>query len=115
MQNIPLRKVFSEAKLPCMYTPTVLQGFVSLDDLAQVAMKAILNPEDHAFARYELVGENQSLEEVAKIVGEVLGKIVATEQVPRAQAVEVFAKEKGIEGLDGKDDFERMLFYYDKR
>jgi nucleoside-diphosphate-sugar epimerase len=115
MENIPIPKVLSDAKLPCMYTPTVLQGFLALDDIAEVAVKVILNPREHAFARYELVGENRTLEEVATLMSEALGKKVEAFVTPRHEAVEKFSKEKGITTLNGKDNFERMLFYYDKR
>jgi uncharacterized protein YbjT (DUF2867 family) len=115
MENIPISKVISDAKLPCMYNPTVLQGFLALDDMAEVAVKAILSPQQHAFARYELVGENRTLESVATIFSEAMGKKVETFVPPREEAVAIFAKEKGITSLDGKDNFERMLFYYDKR
>jgi uncharacterized protein YbjT (DUF2867 family) len=115
MENIPVPKVISDAKLPCMYNPKVLQGFLALDDLAEVAVKAILSPLEHAFARYELVGENRTLEDVAAVFGEALGQNVDTFVPPREDVVANFSAEKGIASLDGKDNFERMLFYYDKR
>jgi hypothetical protein len=52
---------------------------------------------------------------VATVVSHVLGKKVETVMMPREPTVEMFAKDKGIASVDGKDNFERMLFYYDKR
>jgi uncharacterized protein YbjT (DUF2867 family) len=115
MQNVQLHEAFSGSKFSCIYSTSVLQGFLSLDDLAEIAVKVITDPTQHALARYELVGENVSHDEVAVIISEQLGKSVKPVLVPREQAVEGYAKRKGLASLSEKDDLERMLFYYDKR
>jgi nucleoside-diphosphate-sugar epimerase len=115
MQNVQLHEAFSDSKFSCIYSTSVLQGFLSLDDLAEIAVKVITDPKQHSLARYGLVGENVSHDEVAAIISEQLGKSVKPVLVPREQAVEGYAKRKGLASLSEKDDLERMLFYYDKR
>jgi uncharacterized protein YbjT (DUF2867 family) len=115
MENIPLPTVLSSGTLSCPYTPDVLQGFLSLQDCAAVAARALLDPSPHAFARYELVGENRTLTDVAKLVSQRAGKEIKVEVIPREKAVKKFAEEKGMGTLTERDNFERMLFYYDKR
>jgi uncharacterized protein YbjT (DUF2867 family) len=102
MENIPLPPLLAGTVL-CPYAPSVLQGFLALADIAEMAGNVLTHPEEHAFARYELVGDNRSLADVAAAATMVLGKEVKTERVPREQAVQKFAEEKGITSFDGKD------------
>ena len=115
MQNLSLSTALSAGELTCPYTPTVLQGFLDLEDFAVVARIVLLNPAAHTYARYELVGQNCALQDVARQLSKATGKEIACMQPPRDMAVEKFVKEKGLTAFVEKDGFERMLFYYDKR
>lgn len=66
MQNVDLLKVVSTNQLPLAYSHFTLQGFIDLHDLATVSRKILLNPKIHNRARYELVGQNCTHEEVAQ-------------------------------------------------
>ena len=111
MQNIPIERVISTQTLSAGFTPTVLQGFLDIKDLAQIARLVIENPVPHNRARYELVGENCTLEDVASNFSEFLGKDVACKVLPRSEAVALL----GSESEYAKEAAERMLYYYDKR
>ena len=95
----------------CPYTPTVLQGFLDLSDLAIIARTVLLKPEAHNRARYDLVGVNTTLAAVAETVTRTTAMRVQCRSVPREEAVERFS----TMGEHGKEEAERMLFYYDKR
>ena len=115
MQNINVKDVVSKGLLHCGWSPKVLQGYVALQDVADAAQVVILNPELHNRARYELVGENITLEEVAKTIGRCAGKTITAEQVPRDQVVSRALVPAIAKGAYAKDGLDRMLYYYDKR
>lgn len=113
MQNMDIQQALATRKLSCTYSPRTLQGFLDLRDLAAVSALVLLDPAPHNRARYELVGENACLDDVAKMVGDD----VTCEQVSRDKFMEWVRHAKAgslgvenfVEGLD------RMLYYYDKR
>ena len=115
MQNINVKDVVSKGLLHCGWSPKVLQGYVALQDVAAAAKVVILNPELHNRARYELVGENITLEDVAKTIGRVSGKAIPAEQVPREQVASRALVPAKAQGAYAKDGLDRMLYYYDKR
>ena len=115
MQNINVKDVAANGVLHCGWSPQVLQGYVALQDIAEAAKIVILNPGQHNRARYELVGENITLEDVAKTIGKCAGKTIPAEQVPRDQVVPRSLVPAKAQGAYAKDGLDRMLYYYDKR
>lgn len=111
MQNIPISQALSSGTLMCPYTPTVLQGFLDLSDLAVVTRNVPLSPEAHSRARYDLVGENTTLAAVAETLARVGGKDIRYKRVSREETIAHFS----VMDEHGKEEAERMLFYYDKR
>lgn len=116
MQNMDVKTAAQTGILHCAYNPKTLQGFLDLEDLATVARVVLLDPNPHACARYELVGQNASLEDVAATIARVAeASDVRCVQIPRSDVVAkgtVPAKPDGAYAVDALD---RMLFYYDKR
>lgn len=112
MQNTPLEQVISARTVFAPYNPTVLQGFLDLNDLAEIARLVIENPELHNRARYDLVGENCTLADVAQKVSAFLGKEVGCKQMQRSDAM---AYIPAIESDYAKDALERMFFYFNKK
>lgn len=111
MQNMDVKGAIEGRTLMCAYSPQTLQGFLDLEDLAQVARTVLLDPTPHNRARYELVGENMSLEDVAKTIERVAGvPSVSCQLIPRG---ELLKRAAGSEYFT--DALYRMLFYYDKR
>lgn len=113
MQNMDIQQALTTRKLSCTYSAHTLQGFLDLGDLAAVSALVLLDPAPHNRARYELVGENARLEDVAKMVGED----VTCEQVLREEFMErVRSAKVGDPGVENfVEGLDRMLYYYDKR
>ncbi|CDO74008.1 hypothetical protein BN946_scf185043.g57 [Trametes cinnabarina] len=115
MQNVNLQNTVSTGTLRANYTPTTLQGYLDLEDLAAVARLVILNPAPHNRARYELAGANRTYEEVAREISAQARKQITVELIPRGNIIGKsdihmkLADDYSREGLD------RMLYYYDKR
>jgi uncharacterized protein YbjT (DUF2867 family) len=102
MENNPVAKIL-DGTFPCAYSPSTFQGFLALSDIAYISASILVHPEQHAYARYELVGQNCTLEDAAKTASRVLGKEVKVEVIPREKAVAAFSESKGIDTFDGKD------------
>ena len=115
MQNIDIRGASSNGKLVASYNSRTLQGFLDLEDLAAITPLMLLDPAPHNRARYELVGENVTLEDVASLLADVSGKSITCEPLDRAQFIGGFAAKGGPEAENYAERFERMLYYYDKR
>lgn len=111
MQNIPLEQVISTKTLSAAFNPSSLQGFPDLKDLAEVTRLVVENPEVHNRARYELVGENCTLAEVAQKVAQFIGEEVHCKQVPRGETM----THVKVESDFYKEALDRMLYYYDIR
>ena len=94
MQNIPLEKVAETGTLSLGYDVGLLQGFVDRDDLAKIISIVLKDPETHHRARYEILGVNNTHEEVANYVGKRLGKEIKAKKIGLDKFVQA-AKEGG--------------------
>jgi uncharacterized protein YbjT (DUF2867 family) len=110
MQNTATAEAAKNGFLPMTYNPDNEMGFVDLRDLGEVVQSILKEPDKHYRARYELVGENVSYTEYARMISEVSGKTV---EIKKVSAAEV-AKRLGGGDRDFEDRFARMLFYYDR-
>ena len=115
MQNIDIHGAISNTKLVCPYNYKTLQGFLDLEDNAAIACLILLDPAPHNRARYELLGENATLEDVAKLLGDVSGKAITCEHLDREGLITSIAQKGGPEAENFAERFDRMLYYYDKR
>jgi len=117
MQNVNLANVATSGKIHCAYSPETLQGYLDLRDLAAIARLILLDPSPHGRARYDLVGQNCTYEDVAREVSSYLGKRIPCEQVPREQALQrtLGHVKIDIQGHYAAEALDRMLYYYDKR
>ena len=116
MQNMNIKSAIENRVLMCAYSPKTLQGFLDLEDLAQVARVVLLGPAPHNRARYELVGENKSLEDVAKSVSRVSGvSSVSCQLVSRSEILKRGIIHANVDSDYTADALDRMLYYYDKR
>lgn len=116
MQNINLKQVVADGVMHCGYSPKVLQGFVALEDLAEIARLVILDPLPHNRARYEVVGQNITQEEIAKLIATVAGKpFIPCVQVNRDQVVSSGLVPTQARGAYYREGLDRMLYYYDTR
>ena len=115
MQNLNLERVVFTGVLPAAYSPKVLQGYLDLEDLAAVARLVLLEPAAHNRARYELVGENCTFEDVARYISEQTGKEITVESISRDQVVGRGATHVNVVSDYTAEGLDRMLYYYDKR
>lgn len=116
MQNMDVKTAAQTGILHCAYNPKTLQGFLDLEDLATVAHMVLLNPTSHTRARYELVGQNASLEDVAATIARVADALdVRCVQIPRSDVVAKGTVPAKPDSAFAVDALDRMLFYYDKR
>ena len=115
MQNVNLERVVSTGVLPAAYSPSVLQGYLDLGDVAAVARLVLLNPAAHNRARYELVGENCTFEDVARYISKQTGKETTVEPISRDQVVGRGATHVNVVSDYTAEGLDRMLYYYDKR
>ncbi|EJF62915.1 NAD(P)-binding protein [Dichomitus squalens LYAD-421 SS1] len=115
MQNFNLERAVSTGVLPAMYNPKTLQGYLDLQDLAEIARLVILSPGQHNRARYDLVGENATFEDVAREISTAAGKDIKIESILRDQVMSKGATHLNIASDYGTEGLSRMLFYYDRR
>ncbi|EPT04614.1 NAD-binding protein [Fomitopsis schrenkii] len=111
MQNINLTAAFDSGVVSNGYSPKKLQGFLDLNDLAEVAAKVILDPAPHNRARYELVGENITVEDVARTLSMHLGREIKAERPPREVIISKAMAHVKFSGEYGADALDRMLYY----
>lgn len=115
MQNVNLGVTLASSSIPAAYSPKTLQGFLDLNDLAEVAAKVILDPEPHNRATYDLTGENSTLEDVARELSAHLGKEIAINRVPAHVALEQGLARMKLSNSWSVDALDRMLFYCDRQ
>ncbi|KDQ50582.1 hypothetical protein JAAARDRAFT_199828 [Jaapia argillacea MUCL 33604] len=110
--------VFATDKMRCAYNFDVLQSFLDLEDLGIVARDILLNPTPHAYASYQLVGQNCTNSKVTQIIRTKSKKDnIEVFASPREETLQFF-REKGELGpalVDySVDALERTVFYHDK-
>lgn len=115
MENVNIKDTATTGVLNCPYSSNVLQGFVALQDLADIARLVIEDPTPHDRARYEVVGQNLTLEDVARVVSTSAGKEVVCHQVPRDQIIPKSIIDVKVQGPYMQEGLDRMLYYYDTR
>ncbi|KAI0751426.1 NAD(P)-binding protein [Daedaleopsis nitida] len=115
MQNINLERVLSTRVLPVPYSPHTLQGYLDLEDLAAVARLVLLDPAPHNRARYELVGENCTYQDVAQHIATQTGAEVMVEPVGVDEIRERSATHVNVGSAYEAEALARMMFYYDRR
>lgn len=109
MQNVNLERILSTGILPAAYSSKTLQGYLDLQGLAEITRFVILDPKRHNRARYDLVGENATFEDVAREISSAVGKEITQDQILGKGALHLTTlADCQVEGLD------RMMFYYDK-
>ena len=112
MQNLLAyrRAVMEEGVLRVPYPPETRLGLVDLDDVATVAAR-VLTEDGHAGASYELAGGDVvSQREIARRLGDLLGRPVAVEEIPRGRW-EADARAADLDAY-AVDTLLRMFDYY---
>ena len=115
MQNVNLSRVVETGVVPAAYSPKTLQGYLDLQDLAEIACLVLLNPAAHNRARYDLVSENATFEDVAREISKAAGKSIRVEPISREQMLGRAATHLSLASDYATEGMDRMLYYYDKR
>jgi uncharacterized protein YbjT (DUF2867 family) len=94
-----------------MWSFDVLQGYLDLQDYAEVTLKILHDPQLHDRATYELLGDNQTEREFAHLISKHSGKDIKCELLSLEMA-----KEKGLmfqaTSEYSEDAYARLAFYY---
>ncbi len=113
MQNVLgyWSKITAEGIYPVPYSPQTRLSMVDLEDVAQAAVKVLVE-EDHENATYQLCGpQSLNQNEVAGVLGEVLGKPVKAE----GQSPDVWEQAARTSGMNeyARQTLLKMFKFYD--
>ncbi|TFY70745.1 hypothetical protein EVG20_g2283 [Dentipellis fragilis] len=114
MQNVNIADVLKSGRIKIPWEPSVLHGFLDLEDLGAVASSILCSPEKHVRARYELVGRRREV--FTEFVKTRDGNVVESLETGKDQFFEKL--EWAIRGsLDSwtRNTLHRMFAYYDIR
>lgn len=114
MQNVTLEHVIKSGKIPIAYSSSVVHGFVDLGDLAIIARNVILSPNQHNLARYELVAQNASYDDIAEIIGKVCRMDIQCDVLPTKEFVARMKASGEVKSEYAEDAIERLMLYYDR-
>jgi len=114
MQNINLPYAVNARRIPLGFSAEIEQGFIDIEDLVEIARNIVLDPAQHKFARYELVGENISYSDIARTISRLTHEDIQCEQLTPTEFV-ARAKASGeIKDERGEDSLTHLLLYYDR-
>jgi hypothetical protein len=114
MQNVSLGHVMRTGKIPLGYSQSIQQGFVDLRDFCAVLRDIILDPQHHNLATYELVSENLTYTDVAKILQDVMHKNVECEIIPLKHYIAMLKEGRVIQSEYAEDAMERIMIYHNR-
>ncbi|KIJ46905.1 hypothetical protein M422DRAFT_29092 [Sphaerobolus stellatus SS14] len=114
MQNVDLELALRTRKIPLGYSSDHAQGFVDLVDIAAVVRKILQDPDDHNLARYELVSQNISYKDIAKLVSEAARREIKCDDMTPAEYLATMNSERNIRNEYTEDIVLRILLYYDR-
>jgi len=114
MQTLVPPSTFRTGELPMSYGIDTRQSAVDLRDVAEVAIKVLVEGKPHYFARYELCGLPQSFtgHELAATASRISGRRIVVKRVSGPEYMRIWAREEGppIGSAHGLDDPEGREF-----
>jgi len=113
MQMTQCKDIVDKGVMNLMYSFDVLQGYLDLQDYAEVTLKILRDPQFHDRATYELLGDNQTGREVARLISKHSGKDIKCEVLPWEVAKEKNPIFKNISEYR-EDGYARLFFYYNR-
>jgi len=114
MQNIAISQTVRSGKIPLGYSPSISHGFVDLLDVIEVIVKIILNPSQHNYARYELVGQNITYDDIARVISRISRKNVRCEVMSSSTFVAKMKYGGEVTSEYAEDSLTRLLVYFDR-
>jgi len=113
MQMTQCKNIVDKGVMNLMWSFDVLQGYIDLEDYAEVTLKILSDLQLHDRATYELLGDNQTGREVARLISKYSGKNIKCEILQWEVAKETNPVFKNFS--EYKDDaFARLAFYYNR-
>jgi uncharacterized protein YbjT (DUF2867 family) len=106
MQMTQCKDIADRGVMNLMWSFDVLQGYLDLQDYAEVALKIFRDPQLHDRATYELLGDNQTGREVARLIAKHSGQNIKCELFQAEVAEDMSEYEE--------DAFARLVFYYNR-
>ena len=80
MQTVDLKKALQTQRIQLGFTPFVPHAFVDQMDVVSVIHVILENPQHHDLAKYELVGDNISYNDIAALMSRIFSKEVTCEE-----------------------------------
>lgn len=114
MQNLALEDVMRSHVIPIAFSSSVSHGFVDLFDLATVARNIILAPTRHNWARYELVGQNISYDEIAGIMNRLCHIEIQCDVLSPKAFIGRMKTSGEVKNECAEYAIEKMLLYYNR-
>jgi hypothetical protein len=85
-----------------------------MEDFSEVAAAVLLDPTSHNRARYEMVRDNMSHYDAAKVLSRTLGREIPCVQISIDEIVKLLQSGGIGVGEWGEDAARRLFFYYDR-
>ncbi|KIJ25483.1 hypothetical protein M422DRAFT_263584 [Sphaerobolus stellatus SS14] len=114
MQNVSIRHSLVTGKIPLGYSPNTSHGFIDLVDLATVVRNIVMDPVQHRFARYEIVGQNISYNDIASAISRISRRNVRCDVMTSQEFVEKMRTSEEVRNEYAEDSLMRLLVYYDR-
>jgi len=114
MQNIDLKEAVSKGEFPIGFSSSIEHGFVDMVDVATVVQDIIADPKKHRLARYELVSENVTYDQIARMITKVSGKLVKCKAIPPKEFIRKMKDLGDIRNEHAEDTMIRLMVYYDR-
>jgi len=114
MQNVGLDVALKNGRIPISFSPQIEHGFVDLQDLAKVVCSIISDPKHHNYARYELVAENTSYDNIAQLISKEAKKNVHCHILPMKDYLNIMMSSYYVRNEHAEDAIVRMMMYYDR-
>lgn len=106
--------VLKSGRIPLGFSPFVEHSFIDVTDLAQIARLVILDPKQHNLARYELVAQNISYHDIAKLVAKAATKDIQCEILSQKDFIKHMTGSPYVRNEHAEDSVMRMMVYYDR-
>jgi uncharacterized protein YbjT (DUF2867 family) len=113
MQMTSCKDIANEGFMSSLWSFDTLQGYLDLEDYAEVLLNILKDPQHHDGATYELLGDNKTAREFAALISKHSGKEVKCEQMPLEVAQKIGFMFKGRSEYE-EDSFARLVFYYNR-
>jgi len=114
MQNVPLNVVKTLHMIPIGFSSSIVHGFVDLTDVARVTRTIIMKPEHHNYAQYELVSQNISYDDIARVFSKICRMAVHCQILPIKDFMARMSSTAGFNTEHSQDAIERSLLYYNR-